>query len=86
MSISRPFVMFTPLSMTAPLMSSGVASGWWLSSTAAAPATSAVLIDVPLPRKYAVPTRPPGYVLSTVEPGARSEITWTPGAAMFGFE
>jgi hypothetical protein len=45
-----------------------------------------VLIDVPLPRKYALPTRLPACALSPVEPGARSEITDTPGAAMFGFE
>jgi hypothetical protein len=43
-------------------------------------------MDVPLPRKYALATRLPGCALSTVEPGARSEITDTPGAATFGFE
>jgi hypothetical protein len=86
MLISRPPVIVTAPSTNAPLTSSGVANGWWLSSTAAAPDTSAVLMDVPLPRKYAVPTRPPGCDLSTVEPDARNEITDTPGAATFGFE
>jgi hypothetical protein len=86
MLISCPPVIVTAPSVIAPLMSSGVASGWWLSSTAAAPEATAVLIEVPLPRKYAVPTRAPACALSTVEPAARSEITDTPGAATFGFE
>ena len=83
--ISRPPVIFTVVSTNAPLMSSGVANGWWLRSTAAAPETSAVLIEVPLPRKYVVPTRPSGCVLSIVEPGARRDTTDTPGACKLGF-
>ncbi|MDQ1449612.1 MAG: hypothetical protein QOC79_2583 [Actinomycetota bacterium] len=43
-------------------------------------------MDVPLPRKYTSSTRPSGWVMSTVEPGARSDTTDTPGAVISGFE
>jgi hypothetical protein len=65
-------------------MSSGVASGWCSSSTAAAPATIAVDIDVPVPLKYASPTRAEALAASIVEPGARSDTTDTPGAITSG--
>jgi hypothetical protein len=41
---------------------------------------SPVAIDVPVPRKYPVLTRAPGFSRSIVESGARSEMTDTPGA------
>ena len=79
-------LMATPPSSSAPFTSSGVASGCWSSMTAAAPATSAVDIEVPLPRKYTLPMRAFGFALSIVDPGARSETTETPGASTSGFE
>jgi len=75
-----------PPSMSAPFTSSGVACGWSASTTAAAPDTSAVDIDVPLPRKYVSPMRALGFATSTVEFTARSDTSETPGATTSGFE
>jgi hypothetical protein len=75
-----------PESTSEPLTSSGFAFGWCSSNTAAAPETSAVDIEVPLPLKYTSPMRACGLAASIVEPAARSDTTETPGATRSGFE
>ena len=52
----------------------------------ATPETTAAAWEVPVPLKYALPTRAPGFVTSTELPAARSETMVTPGATRSGFE
>ncbi len=88
-ALSAAFRSTTPLlavEVSAPLMSSGVAPGWCCASTAAAPETSAVAIEVPLPRRYVASTMPSVWVSSIFEPGARYDSTLVPGADTSGLE
>src|SRR5918993_1175755 len=72
------------LPVRAALMRSGPQSGCSAATRAAAPATTAVDIEVPDPRKWWSPTRADGLARSMVEPGARRPTRPTPGATRSG--
>src|SRR5918993_2757611 len=76
--------MGSALPVRAALMRSGPQSGCSAATRAAAPATTAVDIEVPDPRKWWSPTRADGLARSMVEPGARRPTRPTPGATRSG--
>src|SRR3954471_4004451 len=62
----------------------GDSVGYFCSSTAAAPLTTAAACDVPLPLKKRSPIRADGYFTSAYPPGLRSETIDRPGAITSG--